>query len=135
MACGGDTEGSSAISVRLEAPSEVEVGDFVPLRLIVKNESLFDVQLGSGFPEDRYVFKVSDSEGNEVWNSQFNKPHEDILIEWTVAPKEEIVYEEDWHTVSNNGGLVHPGDYFVSGKLLLLGDDLESSTEKLTVLP
>jgi hypothetical protein len=140
VSCGdnGDsspTPMSEAIELHVEAPEKATVGDSVDLRLIVANQSNAVAELSGALPYERYHFVISDSAGEQVWHSRFGQGVGDIAAPWTVAPKQEIVYEEVWSTERNDGDPVPPGTYFIRGTVSLVGPTAMSDPVEIEILP
>lgn len=127
------TQMSEAIELHVEAPEQAAVGDLVNLRLIVENRSLAVAELRGARPYDRYSFVVTDQAGQEVWRSRFGEDMWAVEVRWTVAPMQEIVYDEIWNTMGNDGEPVPPGTYFVRGTVELTGPTVTSPDVEITI--
>jgi len=126
LACGeGGDEVMPAVALRLalDVPSEVQVGETVPLKLTVENVAEVPVEFHTGGrPDTNYVggydFVVAHPDGSEVWSwLKSGVVVEAILSKVTLQPDEQLQFEQEWPQKDLEGRPVGPGEYLVRGVL------------------
>jgi hypothetical protein len=101
--------------LELELPTEpVKFGEPVKMRLVLKNEGDKEVTLrfNSG---QRYDFIVRSEDDEVVWQWSHDKAFAQVTGEEKIQPGGQLVYEETWAQVDNDGNQVKEGVYYVEG--------------------
>lgn len=111
-----------AISLWVEVPSETRLGELVPLKLKVKNNSIWPVTLAHGYPPHNFI--VIKSDGTEVW--RWATGLLDVILTTPLSPGEELEFTAEWdqrelkwddRSGHIRGDLVLAGTYWVQGIL------------------
>lgn len=120
------------IESRVEAPSEVSLGENVPFVLRLKNVGSEPVSLEYGLG---YDFVVTRIDGGKVWNRQCEVGVVIAILKGIVLdPGEDFVHEAEWGQWDNQGAMVQPGEYLVYGVFDCL-PEIATEPQKLTILP
>ena len=130
-ACGSGDAGEQeyeAISLSLQIPPSVALGETVPLTLIAKNVSDVPVELQlEGSEEYDFAgaadFVVETSDGVQIWGccDDGELSEADLSIK-TLNPGEELNIEDEWPYTDSEGTPAHVGSYVVRGSLLVTVD-------------
>lgn len=107
---------SGSLVVSLEMPSQVRLGDLVPLKLKVKNTSNKSLQLTLG-GRPAHDFIVTKPDGTEVWSWRHGQVVQQILQILTLLPGEELEFTAQWDQKDNDRKPVPAGSYRMRGVL------------------
>ena len=131
----GDMGGTepSVLSAELELPTKSRVGESIPLKLKVKNNSGNPVTLALG-GRPSYDFSVTTEDGTEIWRWLHGQVIQAILEVRILKSGEEVVFATDWPQVNNAGDLIPPGIYWVHGIINLdPPEKLETEPKQLLI--
>lgn len=104
--------------VTLEVPPEVSVGEPVPIRILIRNETPSPMDLYLRGREPTFDIAVSDSTGAQVWRRLEGEVIQAIVQIRTVAPQETIELTDTWNQRSQRGDPVAAGRYTISATVL-----------------
>jgi hypothetical protein len=127
--------GIQDMTVELELPDTVQLGEEVPITLRVTNAATEPVELwmtGDPVAFDLFVTRL---DGTEVWRRLYGEVVADILQQRLLQPGEAIEFSEQWEQRDNHGSPIAPGTYFVLGVVPAEDLDLSSDRRELVVLP
>jgi hypothetical protein len=114
------------ISLWVEVPSEVRLGEPVLLKLKIRNNSIWPVNLLHGYPAHNFI--VTKPDNTEIW--RWAKVILDIGLTTTLKPQEQREFTGEWDQRDNQGNPVSVGTYLVQG--LLHGNIFDKGGELMT---
>lgn len=132
---GGD-QGEDPLTLSLQVPSQVRLGEKVSLAMILKNPRDGPVEVGlQGLAENLCRdFVVSTAAGVELW--RFVSPGAACpasQVHKTLGPGEELILEGEWAQTDAQGAAVAAGRYLVRG-ILYVRLDLGTPNERALTL-
>jgi len=110
--------GLEALALWLEVKPHARTGEWVPLKLKVKNGSKRPVELTLG-GRPAHDFVALKADGTEVWRWSHGQVIQEILEVKTLQPGEDLGFEGAWRQVDNARRPVAAGIYFLRGVLNL----------------
>jgi len=102
------------LTIDLELPEQVSVGEPVKMRLILRNEGSEPVRLRFRTGQ-RYDFIVRNLDGDVIWQWSHGKAFTQAIGEMEIPPGGERSFDEEWDQVDNDGKRVDAGEYEVEG--------------------
>ena len=126
--------GSDSLRLELIVPSRARAGEVVPLRLRARNvtERSFDLYLRGRSPTLDVI--VARPDGDVVWRRLEGEIIPAIVQVRPLAPGQELQVATTWNQRTNGGRLVGPGDYVVTGLLLVEGEPLRTPSRSLSIV-
>lgn len=133
---GSDMErsASDSLSLTIEAPDRVVVGEPVPFTLRLENLSDRTLTLYLTGREIAFDVIVQRADGATVWRRLEGEVVQSILRLQMLEPEAALVLESSWDQRSNAGERVAPGEYRVRGEVLTEDQPIVSPAEPLRIL-
>lgn len=128
---------TSAESLRLETdvPSQVRVGEPVPIALRAVNSGTTALELYLVGRSVTFDITVSGPDGAIVWRRLEGETVPMILQLRIVAPGETLALRHDWDQRTPRGQIVSPGTYTVHGALLTDAQPLRTPATSFRIVP
>jgi hypothetical protein len=128
------TEDLTGLQLSLQVPDTVVSGDTVHFDLLLRNPFDSDLEFFTGVPPQE--FRIADASGRQIWNSvsvescgRDSPPApscrtiEGLRISagkpFKLEAQQRVVFESAWGTTTSDGQQVAPGEYVVTGALVV----------------
>ena len=109
------SEEQQQLVLELKLPAEpVKLGEPVKMKLVLRNNGNEAVTLRFNTSQ-RYDFIVRSEDDEVIWQWSHGKAFLQVIGEKKIDPHDELVFEETWMQVDNNGNKVEGGVYWVEG--------------------
>jgi Intracellular proteinase inhibitor len=126
--------GPDSLRLELVAPARVRAGEAVPIRLRARNvtEKPLDLYLRGRSPTLDVI--VARPSGDVVWRRLEGEIIPAIVHLRPLAPGEQLEIAASWNQRTNAGRPVDPGEYVVTGLLLVEGEPLRAPSRPLSIV-